>query len=89
MKSQAWVKRRQCAHVERLDEICELLSDLLGSANYSPQGTEVIKREQGALSLSQHWSGRLLIPVNFEEIVSRLDEHRAVESASWNLQKTD
>lgn len=74
---------------EHLDESRELLRDQLASANYPPQGIEVVEREQGGAELVATLMGTTAIPRELDEIVSRLEKHPGVENASWSLRTTE
>jgi len=74
---------------DHLDETRELLRELLESANYPPQGIEVIEREQGGAELVTTLVGTTADPRELDEIVSRLNNHPAVENASWSLRTTE
>jgi putative Mg2+ transporter-C (MgtC) family protein len=74
---------------EHLDESRELLRDQLESANYPPQGIDVVEREQGGAELVATLMGTTAIPRELDEIVSRLEKHPGVENASWSLRTTE
>jgi putative Mg2+ transporter-C (MgtC) family protein len=77
------------AKLEHLDDGRELLREQLESANYLPQSIEVIEREQGGTELVATLAGTTADPRELDEIVSRLEKHRAVEGASWSLRTTE
>jgi putative Mg2+ transporter-C (MgtC) family protein len=74
---------------ERLDETRELLREVLASASYPLRGIDAIDREQGNAELVATLVGTTADPRELDEIVARLDKHRAVESASWSLRTTE
>ena len=73
---------------EHLDESRELLRDQLESANYPPQGIEVIDREQGGAELVATLMGTTAIPRELDEVVLRLGKYSGVDNASWSLRTT-
>jgi putative Mg2+ transporter-C (MgtC) family protein len=80
---------RLTTSAEHLDESSELLRDLLESANYPPRSVEVIDLEQGGAELVATLVGTTAGPRELDEIVSLLDKHSAIESASWSLRTTE
>ena len=73
---------------EHLDESRELLRVQLESANYPPQGIEVIDREQGGAELVATLIGTTAIPRELDEVVLRLGKYSGVDNASWSLRTT-
>lgn len=80
---------RLTAKPEHLDDGRELLREVLESASYLPQSIELIEREQGGAELVATLAGTTADPRELDDIVSRLDKHPAVESASWSLRTTE
>jgi putative Mg2+ transporter-C (MgtC) family protein len=74
---------------DNIDEARELLREVLETANYPPQGIEVIEREQGGTELVATLLGTAADPRDLDTIVARLDAKALVESASWSLRTTE
>src|SRR6476646_3339287 len=70
---------RLTTSAEYLDENRELLRDQLESANYPPQGIEVIDREQGGAELVATLMGTTAIPRELDEVVLRLGKYSGVD----------
>jgi putative Mg2+ transporter-C (MgtC) family protein len=80
---------RLTTSAEHLDESRELLRGLLETANYPPQRIEVLEREQGFTELIATLLGTTADPHELNEIVSRLEQHLAIEGARWTLRTTE
>jgi putative Mg2+ transporter-C (MgtC) family protein len=74
---------------DNIDESRELLQQRLESANYPPQGIEVVEREGGEAELVATLVGTAADPDELDGIVSTLEHHPLVENASWQLRTAE
>jgi putative Mg2+ transporter-C (MgtC) family protein len=74
---------------DHLDQSRESLREELESANYPLHDIEVIEREHGGTELVATLLGTTADPHELDAIVSRLEGHPLIESASWSLRTTE
>jgi putative Mg2+ transporter-C (MgtC) family protein len=80
---------RMTTSAENLDDGRELLQQKLDSAHYPPQHIEAVEREGGEAELVATLVGTAADPDELDDIVSGLEHHPLVESASWHLRTAE